>query len=154
RGRLVLANNGPRFDAENGRDMMQMAALVRGLPLPPGTRVAGMPFIWADMIRAVERDVLRSAAAALAGVVLVVTLTVGWRREPAVILCCALLGTCAMVACASLFGIKVNFLDFVALPIALGIGIDYAANVASRAREGYERMVGTSGAVFLCSLTT
>jgi predicted RND superfamily exporter protein len=154
RGRLVLANNGPRLDAENGRDMMQLAALVRSMPFPSGARIAGMPFIWADMIRSVERDVLRAAAAALGAILVVVLLTVGWRREAVVILACALLGTSAMVACAALLGIKVNFLDFVALPIALGIGVDYAANVVSRAREGADAMVGAGGAVFLCSLTT
>ena len=37
-----------------------------------------------------------------------------------------------MVAVCALLGLKVNFLDFVALPITLGLGIDYAINVAHR----------------------
>ena len=41
-----------------------------------------------------------------------------------------------MIACAALLGLKVNFLDFVALPITLGIGIDYAVNIVrARARR-------------------
>src|SRR5262249_28553709 len=54
---------------------------------------------------------------------------------------------------------KINFLDFVALPITLGIGVDYAVNVVLRARaEGRhastEALASTGGAVALCSWTT
>ena len=52
-----------------------------------------------------------------------------------------------------------NFLDFVALPITLGLGVDYAINVAHRqhAEEVPDPIatLRTSGsAVFVCSLTT
>ena len=64
-----------------------------------------------------------------------------------------------MVAVCALLGLKVNFLDFVALPITLGLGIDYAINVAHR--HDHEEIpdpittLRTSGsAVFVCSLTT
>ena len=54
---------------------------------------------------------------------------------------------------------KLNFLNFIGLPITFGIGIDYAVNVLNRYRiEGpgsMERAVATTGgAVALCSLTT
>ena len=53
-------------------------------------------------------------------------------------------------------GMKINFFNFVALPITLGVGADYAANLASRlGRESAGRaMAGTGAAVALCSLTT
>jgi predicted RND superfamily exporter protein len=64
-----------------------------------------------------------------------------------------------MVAACALLGLKVNFLDFVALPITLGLGIDYAINVGYRRdhRGNYDPIatLRTSGsAVFVCSLTT
>jgi predicted RND superfamily exporter protein len=53
---------------------------------------------------------------------------------------------------------KLNFLNFVALPITIGVGADYAVNVMQRYRlaEGEMRrvIVETGGAVVLCSLTT
>ena len=68
-------------------------------------------------------------------------------------------GSLLMVAVCALLGLKVNFLDFVALPITLGLGIDYAINVAHR--HDHEEIpdpittLRTSGsAVFVCSLTT
>jgi predicted RND superfamily exporter protein len=64
-----------------------------------------------------------------------------------------------MVAFLALKDIKLNFLNFVALPITFGIGVDYAVNMMQRARiEGVAHMqriiVETGGAVVLCSLTT
>jgi predicted RND superfamily exporter protein len=61
--------------------------------------------------------------------------------------------------------IKLNFLNFVAFPIAFGIGVDYSVNVLKRylwelehgtAREESVRLAisETGGAVALCSLTT
>jgi len=62
-----------------------------------------------------------------------------------------------MVAISAMAGVKINFLDFVALPITIGIGIDYSVNIAARARrDGGERaaLAATAGAVILCSYTT
>jgi predicted RND superfamily exporter protein len=51
---------------------------------------------------------------------------------------------------------KINFFNFVALPITLGVGADYAANLASRLRREpiANAMAGTGAAVALCSMTT
>jgi len=52
----------------------------------------------------------------------------------------------------------VNFLDFIALPITLGIGVDYAINIAHRfgtPDADTRHILETSGgAVLVCSLTT
>ena len=60
---------------------------------------------------------------------------------------------------AAIFNLRLNFLNFIALPITFGIGIDYAVNVLTRYRiEGpgsISKVVGsTGGAVILCSVTT
>jgi predicted RND superfamily exporter protein len=54
---------------------------------------------------------------------------------------------------------KLNFLNFVALPITFGIGVDYAMNIMQRVRRDgvdniHKIVVETGGAVVLCSLTT
>jgi hypothetical protein len=56
-------------------------------------------------------------------------------------------------------GLKLNFLNFVALPVTLGIGVDYAVNVFARlVREPAENraraLAETGSAVALCSSTT
>src|SRR5690606_14875954 len=52
---------------------------------------------------------------------------------------------------------RLNFLNFVALPITIGVGADYAVNIMHRRqldRDIRRVVVETGGAVILCSLTT
>ena len=54
---------------------------------------------------------------------------------------------------------RTNFLNFIALPITFGIGVDYGVNIYLRYRLEGRGRVGravraTGGAVALCSLTT
>ena len=63
------------------------------------------------------------------------------------------------MAFLDLKGVKLNFLNFVALPISVGVGADYALNIMKRRQlttdAGLEQgLVETGGAVVLCSLTT
>ena len=98
-------------------------------------------------------------ALAAAGLMLMVLVVVGRNMRAVAVLSATALGALGLVAVCALAGIKVNFLDFVALPITLGLGVDYAINVAHRHHHQDERSaketLKTSGsAVFVCSLTT
>jgi hypothetical protein len=159
RGRLLFANQASRFDGWNGRHMIAFADAVRALKLPNEMAVGGGAFVFADVLRAVTRAGPRATLAALLGVVLFVVVVVGRKRHVAATLASVVAGTTLMIACAALLGLKVNFLDFVALPITLGISVDYAVNVVAREREGGPSELGhtlatTGGAVVLCSWTT
>jgi predicted RND superfamily exporter protein len=57
----------------------------------------------------------------------------------------------------AVFRLKINFFNFVALPITFGIGVDYAVNLMQRVLNGGGVLPAirfTGGAVVLCSLTT
>jgi len=132
---------------------------VRGLHLGKDTLLGGTAFVFADVLRSIESDGPRATFAAILGAILVVALVMGVGRHGAATLACGAAGTLFMLAIASLVGIRVNFLDFVALPITIGIGIDYAVNISARDREdgpGHARDVlhTVGGAVALCSYTT
>jgi predicted RND superfamily exporter protein len=159
RGRLIFANTAPAVNGWDGRDLKTVSQRVRALDLPPGTRVAGSAFVFADMIEAIRRDGPRATLVAFAAVLIVIAVTMGVGRHGLLTAASAVLGTTAMLALCSMAGVKINFLDFVALPLTLGIGTDYAANVLSRARQeafGATRraVVTTGGVVVLCSFTT
>jgi predicted RND superfamily exporter protein len=69
------------------------------------------------------------------------------------------LGVLLMMGVLAWSGERINFSNFVALPITFGIGADYSINVLRRyqsdARGSLLRALGsTSGAVALCSATT
>jgi len=141
--------------------MIAFADAVRSLKLPDEMAVGGGAFVFADVLRAVTRAGPRATLAALLGVVLFVVVVVGRKRHVIATLASVVAGTTVMIACAALLGLKVNFLDFVALPITLGISVDYAVNVVARERDGADRSVDlrqtlatTGGAVVLCSWTT
>jgi predicted RND superfamily exporter protein len=64
-----------------------------------------------------------------------------------------------MDSTARALNIKINFLNVIALPIAFGIGVDYASNLLARVQqEGRKRVASivasTGGAVSLASLMT
>ncbi len=71
-----------------------------------------------------------------------------------------LLGVSFMLGLLAWTGAKLNFSNFVALPITFGIGADYAINMLRRfqtdgeGRDEGERLSSTSGALVLCSAMT
>jgi uncharacterized protein len=69
------------------------------------------------------------------------------------------LGLLAFIASLYVFGIKLNFFNFITIPITIGIGVDYAINIYYRYKVDGERSIqdalaSTGSAVFLCSWTT
>ncbi len=145
----------------DGRYLVRLASVVREVDLRDGERVygGGNAVVFAAMIEAIIDDGPVATIVSFLGVaVLVILLARGWRGTTVVL---AALGTGVlwMAGGAALAGVRVNFLNFIALPLTFGIGVDYAINVYLRHRiEGPGRMIetlrATGGAVALCSLTT
>lgn len=159
RGRLVIANMGLGIDSWNLRDLVRFAASVRQLSLGADVLIGGSAFVFSDMLAAMKRDGPRATLGSLVGACLVVLLLVGIGRHGWITLACGAMGTLLMLSVAFLSGLRVNFLDFVALPITIGIGMDYAVNIVVRERQdptggGRRALSTTGGAVLLCSFTT
>jgi len=160
-GYLIEIRPAQVLDEWNGHDLIRFASAVRELRLGDGETVttSGTSVIFADIVESIERDGPIVTLIAAAGLVLMVVLLVGKNRRSIAVLVGTGAGSLLMVAVCALLGLKVNFLDFVALPITLGLGVDYAINVAHR--HDQEEIpdplhtLRTSGsAVFVCSLTT
>jgi len=160
-GLLVSIRPANTLDEWNGHDLIRFASAVRELHLKGGDVVttSGASVIFADIISSIERDGPFVTAIAAFGLIVMVLVLVGRNRRAVAVLLATVGGSLLMVAACALLGLKVNFLDFVALPITLGLGIDYAINVGHRRdhRGIYDPLatLRTSGsAVFVCSLTT
>jgi predicted RND superfamily exporter protein len=159
RGRLLLARTGPGFDLWRAEDLHRFVSRFRALDLGDDVVVGGSAFVQADIVSSVDRDGPRATLIAAVGAVLIVLAVLGASRAAAVTIAAGAAGVLAMLAAAGLLGIRINFLDFVALPITIGIGVDYAVNIAARHRvEGpgsAGRILAATGpAVALCSFTT
>jgi len=158
-GLLVSVRPGPKLDQWNGRDLIRLATAVRTLQLANGETVttSGSSVIFADIVSAIERDGPLVTLLATTGLLIMVLVVAGRDRRALAVLAATAIGSLGMVAICALIGIRVSFLDFVALPITLGLGVDYAVNVAHRAHAGGDPAAvlrTTGGAVLVCSLTT
>jgi predicted RND superfamily exporter protein len=155
------------MDVWNGKDVVRFAEELRSIPLPRGdVPVASSTLVFADVLAAIERDGPRATLLSLAGVVALVLLAFGAGRrsmrslaDAGWVLAALAVGVVWFLGLAGLFGARLNMLNFIALPITFGIGVDYSVNVFQRRRLEHARSIAdvmrtTGGAVALCSLTT
>jgi uncharacterized protein len=155
-GRLVLMSvDSDKYSDWNGRDLIRLGRHLQVDALGKHWVAASSPTVFAGMLETLVRDGPRIALLALAGVIAFVLIVLGpraaWRALATQLVALAWFG-----GAIGALGMKINFFNFVALPITLGVGADYAANLATRlGREPAERaMAGTGAAVALCSMTT
>ncbi len=158
-GRLIYVKGAPRFKTWDVYDRVSFARDVRRLELPPGVVIGGEPMVIAGIVETMERDTPIMVLVSLVGSILAVWLVVRLRRHGMITLACGLAGVILMIAACALVGLRVHFLDLIALPITIGIGIDYAINLTARDRgepglSPKSLLAGTGAAVVLCSLTT
>jgi uncharacterized protein len=144
----------------DGHVLLRIAATVDGIVLPDGTRVdtASRSTVFAEMIRSLERDGPLATSVSFTLVVIVVLLATGSRRGALSVILTLVLGVTWTLGLAALFGTRLNFLNFVALPITFGIGSEYPFNIYDRSRllggDVTSAVKLHLGAVTLCSYTT
>jgi hypothetical protein len=121
-------------------------------------QTASRSTIFAEMIRSMERDGPLASAASFGAVVVVVLLATSSLRGAAAVLSALLLGVTWLLGGAALLGIKLNYVNFIALPITFGIGCEYPFNIFDRSRllggDIKSAVIRSGGAVVLCSYTT
>ncbi len=162
RGRLVLVEPAAGKSDTDLRYLLRYADSFRETKLPDGTvvRGSGRAVIFADMLAAVQRDMPRAISAALVLTIIAVVLTFRQGRFAVAVLASFAVGIAGLAVYLQLVHVKINFFNFIALPITFGIGVDYAVNLMQRYfADGEERSIlsamrTTGGAVVLCSLTT
>ena len=143
----------------NGHDLLDLAEVLQHLKLANGKTVdtSGSAVVFAAMIRSILHDGPLATVAALVAVLLIILLIMHPLRMGLLAIVTLLVGVSWMVGGAGWAGVRVTFLNFIALPITFGIGAEYALNVVSRYREDRDILKAvstTGGAVALCSWTT
>jgi predicted RND superfamily exporter protein len=161
KGLIVYVYPRPGAGLWDGRRVIRFARSVRETALPSGETIytSGEPVIFADMLEAVAHDAPRAAAGSVLGVLLLLLLSFRNLMASLVVMASLLAGVVMMGGGMALFDIKLNFFNFVVIPITIGIGVDYAVNIYQRYRLEGPGSLGlvirrSGGAVALCSLTT
>ncbi|MGZ3452159.1 MAG: efflux RND transporter permease subunit [Polyangiales bacterium] len=165
RGRIVYIAPVEHESVRDVRYLRRWADAYREVKLPNGEVIhgSGRAVIFADMIESVMSESPKAIVLSFLGTALVVAIAFsrgnkGWRAASLVLLA-LILGIAWMGGSFAALSTKINFLNFIAVPITFGIGVDYAINVVNRWRlEGPGKVLHTvretGGAVVLCSLTT
>ncbi|PKN46747.1 MAG: hypothetical protein CVU63_07210, partial [Deltaproteobacteria bacterium HGW-Deltaproteobacteria-20] len=159
RGRIVYIVPKNGFSVWDAHYLMRWADSYRYTTLPTGEVIkgSGSAVIFADMIETVGEDAPKAIAVSAAGSILVILLAFRFRRQAWGVFLPWLGGIAGLLAFLYFADIKLNFLNFVTIPITIGIGAEYAHNLMQRYRiEGpeqvYRVVVETGGAVILCAL--
>ncbi|HZF56310.1 MAG TPA: MMPL family transporter [Polyangiaceae bacterium] len=161
RGRIVYISPITPESVDDAHYLFRWADSYRETKLPDDRliRGSGRAVIYADMWAAIISDVPPSIFASFAATLLVVIVAFRAGRAAVAVLLSLLIGVAWMAGVLVLMRVKLNFLNFIALPLTFGIGVDYAVNIVQRfVHEGaggaLKAVRETGGAVILCSLTT
>lgn len=143
----------------NGKDLLRISSVLQRLDLDGGRSLdtAGSAVIFGSMIRSVLHDGPVATLASIVAVIVILLLALRPWRWAVLAACTLFIGVTWMIGIAGWFGVRVTFLNFIALPITFGIGVEYAVNVTSRYRERKsiaDAISSTGGAVAMCSWTT
>ncbi|MBI2373362.1 MAG: MMPL family transporter [Deltaproteobacteria bacterium] len=164
-GLVVLVVPNFKLNLYHADEIERVAEVLRAIQVAPDRVIesSGSFVIYSDMVRSVARDGPKATLLSLFGVVVLCVLAFPRWRWLAVV-GALLIGVAWLGALMSSGGLRINFLNFIALPITFGIGVDYAVNVYSRyllERGGLpadlairKAVASTGGAVALCSATT
>jgi hypothetical protein len=157
--RSVLIFPSLAIDYEDGVNMQMLARRLNEARLPDGAVSGGAFLFMADVFRLVHQEAPQ-VVLVVCGLVALVLIPFFLRRGTRIFL---VIGTVLPVAVAAqtimlALGVKINMLNFAAVPLTIGVGADYVLNLFGAmdslkldARRACARM---GGAILLCSLTT
>ena len=161
RGTVVYMAPTPGKSVWDAKYLMRWANSFRRVTLPNGDVIkgSGRAVIFADMIYTIGEDAPKAIAVSALGTILIILVAFRGNRLAWGVFVPWLIGICSLVSFMYLKDIRLNFLNFVAIPITIGIGAEYAHNMMQRYRfEGGSQLrhvvLATGGALTLCSLTT
>ena len=144
----------------DGHNHLRFSRTTDNLELPGGAKVmtASRSTIFAEMLESIRRDGPIASAVALCAVIAVVIVASRGGRSVVAVLGALAIGVATLVGWAAIGGARINYVNFIALPITLGIGCEYPFNIADRARlldgDAAAAVRRSAGAVLLCSFTT
>ena len=144
----------------DGHNLLRIAKSTDNVKLADGTVVqtASRATVFAEMIRSMAIDGPRATLVSFLAVALVVVAATRNLRGAVAVLGALVMGVVLLVGGAAWFGEKLNYVNFITLPITFGIGCEYPFNVYDRSRllGGHvsDAVLRVGGAVALCSYTT
>jgi uncharacterized protein len=161
-GLILAVHPAPPVDNTTFHGLRKSVVALRSLKLPDDlkarTEISGSDVIFIEMMEAVEKEGPRASFLSFGLVLALLCLAFGPRGGMALTTFALFVGVFGMFGLMAITGVRLNFLNYIAVPITIGIGVDYPFNIVARIRqEGWRAsrgMLRTAGAVAICSSTT
>ena len=153
RGGKYVVSIYPRKDIWDGDNMAEFIGVVRGID----PEVTGETIQVYESSRIMRRGILLAALYSLFAVFVLIWLDFRRVRFAVLAMIPLLLGLIGLMEALPLLGLHINFANFFAIPILIGIGINDGVHMIHRFREDRSATVATRStgtAVVLSSLTT
>ena len=160
RGDIAYINPRPGMLLSDGRNLIKFADQLADIKLPKQEElsIASGSLVFADLVRIIKKEAPVLTLASFAGVLIFVFFTLKRSKPSLVIIFSLIWSAFMMLGIAAVLGLKINFFNFIVLPLTFGVGADYGINVALRLRNKRQSVAtalrNTGGAVVLCSATT
>ena len=158
-GKTILIYPSSKVDYVDGRNMIRLATAINETALPQNTVVGG-PFLFMASVFELVHKEAPDVVLVVFALVLALLCVLYFRKPRRIVLCAVIVGPVALIAqlVVLAMGIRVNMLNFAAVPITIGVGADYVLNLfgamdslGMNAKAACARM---GGAILLCSMTT
>ncbi len=149
-----------RVDTFKAKAAMAFADEVRNIVVNGRRYVpAGEAMIYADTLRAMERDSVVGIVASALALLLILLIDTRNLKDLLIVISPLTVGIVVMLGIMATFGIRINFYNMIVIPSIIGIGIDNGVHIFYRYKEAGRRnpwfaFRATFGAITLASLTT
>ncbi|MDX2021986.1 MAG: MMPL family transporter [Deltaproteobacteria bacterium] len=159
-GTVFYVQTRPEVSLSDGRNLLRIDAVTNNVRLADGTTVqtASRAGVFAEIFRSLRRDGPLASFVSLAAVVVVLLVATHNFVGALSVLFVLLTAVVWMLGVSAWTHERLNFLNFVALPITFGIGCEYPFNIYDRVRllggDIAQALARSGGAVALCSYTT
>lgn len=160
-GQIVFIEQNPDYRLVLKDNLLEYANAIRKIELPNGKIVksSGEWVIFADLLSLVKDDIPVVTVFAFSFVFLALLFLTGSLKASYVIICAVIFSISTMLGIMGIIDMKINFFNFIAIPLTLGVGVDYPLNIYTRFKiDNYKNfnnvITNTGAAVILCSITT
>lgn len=160
-GKMAYVDQNKEFGLIHRQNLKDYASTINNIELENGKLIksSGEWIIFDDLLETVKNDIPIVSLFAFIGVSLATIFLLGSIRSSLVVMFSMLFSISSMLGFIAIVDMKINFFNFIALPLTLGLGVDYSLNIYARYRiENFKNfnkiILNTGSAVILCSLTT
>jgi len=160
-GKMAYIDQNRDYGLVHRNNLKDYATSIKKIDLDDGTVIksSGEWIIFNELFETVREDIPVVSFFALILVFLAILVFLGSFKSSIIITVELLFAVGLMLSFVAIFDMKINFFNFIALPLTLGLSVDYSLNIYSRYKlEGYKNfnkvITNTGSAVLLCSVTT